>query len=64
MAEKCMDMESSLYGREGGDLVEGVATFKYMGRPLDQTDDGCPEVIRNINQAHKVWKKLEELLRR
>ena len=44
MAERCWDMESRLYGKEGGALVEGVANFKYLGRPLDQTDDDWLEV--------------------
>ena len=44
MAERCADMEFILYGREGDALVEGVSNFKYLGRPLDQTDDDCPEV--------------------
>ena len=28
MAERCGEMEFSLYGREGGVLVEGVENFK------------------------------------
>ena len=32
-------MECILYWREGHALVEGVAQFKYLGIPLDQTYD-------------------------
>ena len=32
-------MKFSLYGRYGGALAEGVETFMYLGRPLDQTED-------------------------
>ena len=32
-------MEFRLYHREGGALVKGVAQFKYLGQPLDQTDN-------------------------
>ena len=39
MASRCDEMEFILYGEEGGELVEGVENFKYMERPLDQTDD-------------------------
>ena len=35
-------MEFILYGMEEGVLVEGVAQFEYLGRPLDQTDDDWP----------------------
>ena len=42
------DMEFSLYGREGDKMVEGVTTFKYLGHPLDQTDDDCPSIRQNI----------------
>ena len=38
MAERCREMDFILYGREGGALVEEVSNFKYLGRPLDQTD--------------------------
>ena len=31
------EMEFSLYGEEGGELVVGVENFKYLGLPLDQT---------------------------
>ena len=32
------EMELSLYRGEGDALVQGVETFKYLGRLLDQTD--------------------------
>ena len=32
-------MEFRFYEREGVELVEGVANFKYLGRTLYQTDD-------------------------
>ena len=57
-------MEFRLYGREGDALVEGMENFKYLGRPLDQTYDGWPLVIRNIKRAQKVWERLGKLLRR
>ena len=48
MFERCEEMEFSLYVEEGGELVEGVKKFKYMGKPLDKTDDDWLEVWRNI----------------
>ena len=44
MAAICNNMEFSLYGEEGGNMVEGVANFKYMGQTLDQTNDDWPAV--------------------
>ena len=37
-------MEFILYMRERGVLVDVVAKFKYLGRPLDQTDYDWPSV--------------------
>ena len=34
--ERCGDMEFSLYRGEGGEMVYGVETFKYLGKPLDK----------------------------
>ena len=33
-----------LYWVEWGVLVEGVANFKYLGRVLEQTYDGSPDI--------------------
>ena len=51
MEERCGDMELSLYGREGYSLMEGVANFKYLGRPLDQMDDDWKMVQCNFKRA-------------
>ena len=58
----CGEMEFSLYREEGGDTVEGVTTFKYLGQTLDQTDDDWTEVKRNIMSARLVWGRLGTLL--
>ena len=44
--------------------MEGVATFRYMGRTLDQTDNHWPAVRRNIVRARSVCVRLGTLLRR
>ena len=36
--------------------MEEVATFKYLGRHLDQTYDDWPVIRRNINRVKKVWE--------
>ena len=48
-------MDFSLYGIEVDELVEGVTQFKYLGIPLDQSDNDCPDILRYIRRAHKVW---------
>ena len=55
-------MEFILYGGEGGALVEGVENFKYLGRPLDQTDDNWTTIRQNIKQERTVWESLGKLL--
>ena len=41
-----------------------MAKFKYMGRPLDQTDNDLPAFWINIMRKSLVWGGLGELLRR
>ena len=54
MAAMCGDMELSMEGEEGDEMVEGVATFKYLVRNLDKIDYDCPAVRRNIIRARLV----------
>ena len=44
-------------------MVEGVATFRCLGRTLDQTDDDWLASRRNIMHARSVWGRLGALLR-
>ena len=55
MEEMCGHMESSLYGREGDALVEGVANFKYLGRQMDHTDDEWLALQWNVKWVRRVW---------
>ena len=34
-AERCREMEFSLYGGDGGEMEEVLATFNYLDLPLD-----------------------------
>ena len=43
--------------------MENVLTFRYLGQPLDQTDDDWPAVQLNIMHARSVWSRLGTLLR-
>ena len=51
-------------GGEGGAMVGGVITFKYPGRPLDQTDNDWIAIRQNIMLSRTVWGRLGEILRR
>ena len=62
MSERCGEMEFNLDGEEGDERVENVRTFRYLGRPLDQTDDDWTAVRRNIMRARSVWGRLGTLL--
>ena len=42
--------------------MENVLTFRYLGRPLDQTDDYFPAVRQNIMRVRLVWGRLGTLL--
>ena len=37
-ASRCLEMEFRLTGEEEEETIEGVALFKYLGRPLEQSD--------------------------
>ena len=58
------EMEFIMSGEEGGDMVEGVANFKYLGQTLDQTEDYWLAVRQNIMRARLVWGRLGTLLQR
>ena len=64
MTVRCGKLEFSLYKEEGGEMVEGVVTLKYLGRTLDQTDDDWSVVRRNITRTRSVWGRLGTIMRR
>ena len=63
MAARCGEIELSLEGEEGDKMVEGVATFRYLGRTLEQTNYDWNAVRRNIMRTKLVWGGLGKLLR-
>ena len=48
------------YGRP----LEMVTSFKYLGRVILATDDGFLAVVRNLDQAKKVWSRMLRILSR
>ena len=63
ISERCSEMEFSMYRGEGGEMVEVVANFKYLGRTLDQMDDDWPAVRQNIMHTRLVLGMLGTLIR-
>ena len=55
-------MDFILYGIEVYTLVEGVTNFKYMGRPMDQTDNDWPYVRQKVKRAQRFWGGLGKML--
>ena len=62
MAERCSKMEFRMEEGEGDEMVEGVATVRYLGRTLDQMDDDWPAVRQNIMRARSIWGRLGTLI--
>ena len=52
IAGRCAEAASSLTGEDEAEFIEGVETFKYLGRMLDRSGDGWTEVRRNFSKAH------------
>ena len=50
-------------GGEGDKRVENLTMLRYLGIPLDQRDDDCLAVRRNIMRARSVGGRLGTLLR-
>ena len=42
--------------------MEGVESFKYLGRPLDQMEYDWAVVRRNFKGAQRVWGGLGKIL--
>ena len=47
-----------------GTPLEGVSTFRYLGRILSSTDDDWPAVHRNISRARQRWARVNRVLAR
>ena len=58
-----MEAAFSLTGEDDAERIEGVETFKYLGRILDWSDNDCPAVFQNVGKAHLVWIHMGKLLR-
>ena len=62
LAQRSGETEVSLYGIDVDELLEGVTQFKFMGIPLDQSDDYWTAILQNIRRSQKVWVRLEKIL--
>ena len=44
------------------EIIDGVETFKYLGRMLDRSDDYWSEVLWNFIKARQVCSRIGKLL--
>ena len=61
MASRCAEASFSLTGDDEAECIEGVETFKYIGRMLDWSEEDWPAVRRNVGKARQVWSWLGEI---
>ena len=45
-----------------GDVLERVATFRYLGRILSQDDDDIRAVRNQIKKARGIWARVSQVL--
>ena len=64
ITSQCKEVKFSLTGEDYAERIEGVETFKYLGRILDRYDNDWPAVLRNVGKAYRVWNRLGKLLRK
>ena len=48
-------------GEDDVECIEGVDTFKYMGRILYWSYDNWLEVLWNIGKVRRVWNRLRKM---
>ena len=51
-------------GEDGAESIDGVDVLKYLGRLLERSDDGCPEVLRKNRKVRQVWGCQWKFMRR
>ena len=60
----CKGATFSLTEEDDAECIEGVETFKYLGRILDWSYNNWLAVLSNFRKARRVWNRLGKLLRR
>ena len=64
IASRCVEASFSLTGEDEAEFIEGVETFKHLGRMLDRSYDDWLAVRWNVRKARQVWIQLGRILRR
>ena len=64
IANKCTEDTFGFTGEYGAESIEGVESFRYLGRLLHRSENDCLAVRGNIWKARQVWGCLGKLLRR
>ena len=62
ITSQCAVVTFSLTREDRTERIKGVNLFKYLGRPLDRSDENWTEVLRNIQKARHVLGHLGKFL--
>ena len=62
IASRCKESTFILTGEDEEECIEGVETFKYLGRILERSNGDWPAVLWNVGKDHRVWNRLGKLL--
>ena len=64
ISSRCSEATFSLIREKEVEHIKGVEVPKYLWRMLDLLDDNWPAVLRNMQNARKMWGQLWKLLQR
>ena len=61
IAIRCDGDTLTLKREDDVECIEGVDTFKYLGRILYWSEDNWLEVLRNVGKVRRVWNRLRKM---
>ena len=59
---RCLEKAFSMTGEEEAEIIEGVGSFKYLGRLMERSHNDSTEVLHITRKARQVWGWLRKLL--
>ena len=63
IASQYKEATFSLAGEYNADCIGMVASFNYLGKILDRSEDNWPAVLRNVGKDCRVSNRLGKMLR-
>ena len=64
IADKYLEVTSSLTGEYKAECIEGVEVFKYFGCIMDRSHENWLAVLQNIRKGQQVQGRLGKMLQR